>query len=450
MRETMIKIRPFDFLDILSYEGIQKVNEHGTVKIAGHIRSQSEDEYVQMLAQDVWVDVIAVEDSGNENVIFSGIVTEALIKEENHVKILSIEIKTGTYLMDHRPHVRTYQNAGVSYDSVLESFLNTYPDSGVIATAGEGKSLGTFICQYQESDWAFARRLASRIETVLVANCTVPGIKFYFGLPQRPEQTELETNEYEVVKTNGIMGYKLKSREIYKLGDSVVFRGRQMKVAEISSRMIGNELYHTYGLYSEGDIKQEICYNQKVTGASLEASVISVSRDTVQVSVKGDENSGACGACSFPYSTVYSSPDGTGWYCMPEPGDSVRLYFPDREEGNAYVVSSTDVKSSDGAARSNPDYKSIKNKQGKEILLTPGAVMMTNNAGTSIELSDAEGIQIISDLPILIKSEQAIDISSVTSKVEVFAPEAIVMEQGDTHMALADDMMMQGAKVRLN
>lgn len=446
----MIKVRPFDFLDILTYEGFQKVNEHGTVRIAGHIRSQSEEEYVQMLAQDVWTDIIAVEETGDENVIFSGIVTEAFIKEKNHVKIMSMEIKTGTYLMDHRPHVRTYQNGGVSYDSVLESFLNTYPDSGVIVTAGEGKSLGTFTCQYQESDWAFATRLASRLETVLVANCTVPGIKFYFGLPQRPEQTELDTNEYEVVKTNGILGYKLESREIYKLGDSVVFRGRQMKVEEIRTRMIGNELYHTYGLFSEGDIKQEIRYNQSVTGASLEARVVSVSRDTVRVSVKGDENSRACGACSFPYSTVYSSPDGTGWYCMPEAGDSVRLYFPDREEGNAYVVSSTDVKSLAGTARSNPDYKSIKNKQGKEILLTPGAVMMTNNAGMSIELSDAEGIQIISDLPILIKSEQAIDISSVTSKVEVFAPEAIVMEQGDTHMALADDMMMQGAKIRLN
>ena len=39
------------------------------------------------------------------------------------------------------------------------------------------------------------------------------------------------------------------------------------------------------------------------------------------------------------HETVYSSPDGTGWYSMPEVGDTVRLYVPDKE-GRCLVTSS--------------------------------------------------------------------------------------------------------------
>ena len=113
MRETFIKVRPFEFIDILSYEGFQGINEHGTVKISGHIHAGDEEAYIQMLKQDVWADVFMTDESGNETVLFNGIVAEALIQVRNHVKILSLELKTGTWLMDQDLHIRTYQDSGL-------------------------------------------------------------------------------------------------------------------------------------------------------------------------------------------------------------------------------------------------------------------------------------------------------------------------------------------------
>ena len=108
---------------------------------------------------------------------------------------------------------------------------------------------------------------------------------------------------------------------------------------------------------------------------------------------------------------------------MPEIGDAVRLYFPCEKDADAYVASSVHLQSSAGDERINPDFKSIMNKQKKEILFTPGSLLLTNNAGMSIELSDAEGIKIISDKAIVVQSQEAVDISSATSSLSISAPQ---------------------------
>ena len=72
-------------------------------------------------------------------------------------------------------------------------------------------------------------------------------------------------------------------------------------------------------------------------GASLDSTVTEVRGDVVRVSLRTDAKSGA--GKWFSFSTVYSSPDGSGWYCMPEPGDEIRLYFPTEQEKHGYVIS---------------------------------------------------------------------------------------------------------------
>ena len=74
--------------------------------------------------------------------------------------------------------------------------------------------------------------------------------------------------------------------------------------------------------------------------------ITDVKKDTVKVVLMEDETGGWAGQKWFAYSTIYSSPDGTGWYCMPEKGDSVRLYFPNENEAEAYVNSSVNEQSS--------------------------------------------------------------------------------------------------------
>ena len=192
----------------------------------------------------------------------------------------------------------------------------------------------------------------------------------------------------------------------------------------------------------------ETLYNWGLTGASLNASVIAVSNDTVKVAVDVDGGQEESKAKWFPYSTVYSSPDGTGWYCMPEKGDHVRLYFPDEIEDDGYIISSihtgnTGAASGANAPRSNPDNKSISNKYNKQIQLTPTTIVMTNNNGMSITLDDEEGISIVSDKKISIQSEDEIDILSTNAAINVNAEEQIVLSQNSSKITMKDSITIE-------
>ena len=90
------------------------------------------------------------------------------------------------------------------------------------------------------------------------------------------------------------------------------------------------------------------------------------------------------------------------------------------------------------------------NKQRKEILFTPGTLLMTNNKGMSIELSDQEGIKIVSDKAIVIQSDSSVNITSTTSVLSVVAPERITFKQGNTEMDMQEKLMLKGAQVHLD
>ena len=128
----------------------------------------------------------------------------------------------------------------------------------------------------------------------------------------------------------------------------------------------------------------------------------------------------------------------------------MRLYFPSEDADEAYVLNAMHFENGAGGQRTNPENKSIRNKQGKEILLKPDAILITNNRGMSLKLSDDDGISIISDKKIMFESKEAIDITSVSANIDLVSPQKISLKQGNTSMVLSDSMIMQGTKIRLN
>ena len=460
MREYNVKLSPFNLTGLKSITGQQSENSHGVYQISGIIPVEKVSEYMTLGLEDIEAELTAVDADLNEKAIFRGVVTDFQIEIENDVPVLNIEVTSGTFLLDRIPHVRTFQDEGITYSSMLSTVTGPH-GADFIMSRGDGVTIkeGT-VAQYQETDWAFAKRLASHFNTVLIPNNHMGGKKFYFGPPSRPAQHKLSSDNYSVRRVKGklssdsgesgpakdIVYYIIREREIYYLGDCIVLNGRELYVSSIDSELIGSELYHTYSLKQKDDFCSPKIYNYTVIGASLDGKILSVQKDVVKMTVTGDENAASAGSRWYVYSTVYSSPDGTGWYCMPEPGDAVRLYFPTMDESQAYVISSTHSPSS---ARSNPDNKSIKNKQNKEVLLMPDKVVVTNNKGMSVVLDDAQGVTIVSDKDIIIDSKESIQITC-GEEVLVAAADAIKMEQGGTTLSLSEVVGMLGAQVRLD
>lgn len=336
-----------------------------------------------------------------------------------------------------------------------------YGDAAKIMTAGKGKHIPHFIMQYRETDWSFIKRLASMNQTVVFADCSTKGEKYHFGIPDRKGgdeevkdyHSQYDIQEYWKKKKNGLeirqedtMSYIWESREIHKLGEDEAINGKNRFIWKIESYLKGNELYHTCFMKPCAGFQEPVRQNPYLAGISLSGTVKNVVRDKVQIKISSDEYKHKENFCWFSFSSVYSSGDGTGWYCMPEVGDTVRLYFPTVKAQEAYVASAYHEEGT--TLRTRPEHKFWRNKEGKEIRLSPEGIILTNNDGTYIELSDEEGIKISSEGSISICAGDSLRLSA-GSVIELSAPGDVVLKQGNTKMNLNGDIAMQGAKVKL-
>lgn len=462
MREERLMIRPFEDLQILEYEQLQQVNEHARAKLKGRIPFGRKEDYIKVGSRETWGQIIALAGE-TETTLFHGVLEEMELEIKDGTCLVSMALCSGTRLMDEKEHTRSFQNEDLTYSDLLNTCGQGYADYGRIMTEAKGKAIGHFIMQYKETDWEFIKRLASKNHASVFADCSVKGENYHFGIPDRKGEpadfageyrTLCDMQEYWNKKERGLpirpeetTSYIWESREIHKLGERNTAEGRELFIWKIESCLKGNELYHTCYMKPRRGFQEIEYHNNRIMGVSLSGSVSKVKNEKVQILIADDENKVNAGACWYPFATVYSSPDGTGWYCMPEPGDAVRLYFPTEREEDAYVSSAYH---DEGAKlRTHPECKFWRNKEGKEIRLSPDGILLTNNEGTYIKLADKHGIEIVSSGSVTMRSEGTLNIVSSDSSIEMSATKKVSLKQGNTEFNLNENIGMQGARIKL-
>ena len=462
MRAERIIVRPFDELKVEQYYGLKQVNEHAYAEFKGQIPFEKKEEYFSLGSKKSWVQIIAITSEG-ESILLNGITDNIKMVVKNNTCQMELQVYSGSKLMDDVPKKRSFQNKAQTYGEILSVCGEGYDNFAKIMTVGKGETISQFIMQYKETDWQFAKRLASMNNSVLIPDCLTKGEKYYFGLPDRKEtvvfgldefQWQYDMEEYRKKKETELnlapydtITHIWESRDVHELGDWGIIDGQKQVIYKIQSVMQGGELCHTYYLRTENGLKVPRRYNPSIAGVTLFGKVLKVREEQVQIRIDGDMNKEGTGMCWFPYATVYSSQNGSGWYCMPEIADKVRLYFPSEREEEAYVASSCHISGS--ALRKKPECKFWRNKEGKEIRLEPGEILITNNDGTYIKLSDEDGIEIVSESNITVRSGGTMSMASENESIELNAPKRVLLKQGDTEMRLGGDLNLRGARVKL-
>lgn len=451
MRERQIRLEPFEALSVLDYEMVQEPNHHGKAKITVQINADREAEYLSMAKgeKNMWIKVSAECEEGERITLFYGILHRMMMHKQGSITTMELELVTGTILLEGKAHFRTFQKDGTTYRELVDICNDEYDDAATIMTVGRESVLPRFVIQYKESDWTFLKRVCAMAGGMLMPANTVKGIKYFFGMPNSGESAELDADSYTLLQGE-VTSYKVESRDICSIGESVRFLGKQLSIWKMESKMRGNELYHTYYLGNniQKTGKEQEKYQEDMIGASLYGKVLAVDGEKVKIELTGDENKEKSGSRWFAFSTVYSSPDGAGWYCMPEIGDTVRLHIPSSNEAEAYVCSAVH-ENEGGGIRVNPQEKIWRNCHGKEIRLTPDRILMTNNKGTSIEISDSDGIHIKSSGVVNMKAQGRMQLSSENSGIELTASNRILIQQGQAEMVLQDGVRIRGAKVNI-
>ncbi|MFX3634519.1 MAG: contractile injection system protein, VgrG/Pvc8 family [Candidatus Pristimantibacillus sp.] len=454
----VLTIHPFDMklYDVLL---VKKINEHARLTFTGIIPEEKEEYYVQMAEEQTAIKLQYVDDHGKSRILFQGILLQLHIKVEKSVYWLEAEVVSYTHSMDIKLENRAFQNHSLTTADVMEQIGGTYVKAPTFNTVTKDQPLGAFTLQYQETDWEFLKRMASRIHSVLIPVSTHDSICLYLGIPDDRDAGELETTHYRVYKDllaykdaggmdyadlteQDFICYEVTLNRVLELGDQVKFKGQKLHVFEVKTEMKRGVLLHTYTLCSKKAGYRRQTYNPKLIGASIQGKVMAVVRDDVKVQLEYDHNWSLDTASLFPYSTMYASEDQTGWYCMPEKGDDVRVYFPSAKEGEGIALSTVRKKLPQEAMQSsnqtttivqqeqlqpvihydqdvkddlmaNPNTKFLLTPTGQKITFEEDRITITGaTGGATITLTSAGTIILNCENKIMLQSSKQIEMVS--------------------------------------
>lgn len=459
-----ISISPYKLEKIINLSISRVMNDHASLYMYGTIPEDEMDKYVENASDGESIGVF-VKDGDSVVPLFQGAVTSISVSVVANVRCIAIEALSSTFLMDVKKKDRSFQNKDSLYNDIFTKITEEYGDGEVIDEASKGKATGGLLTQYHETDWEFIKRLASHFNAPLVPACSHTGIKYYIGVPDLPEKYNLEDFNYSIVKD--LKGYKVKSqndikdlderdlisyelttRKILELCSPVKFKDKKLYVHSVQIEMINGILSNSYILRDMKGLSRRKINNDLLSGISLFGKIIDVTKDMVKVHLDIDEKQSVGEAMWFPYSTVYSSPDGTGWYCMPEKNDQVRLYFPDNDEKNAFCASSVNLTSSDPKKRSDPSVKSISTKYGKQVIFKKGAIEIIAGDGLLMRLTDDGGIEFKSAKKITLDATEDIVITG-KAKVLMDGKDGIELKQSGASIKIMDDVTISGGKVKI-
>ena len=203
MKAERLITEPFEFVQMNQCEIKKEAGEHGHAVISGYISADNEKGYLQMACDQTEVTIFAIGETGERRQIYCGILEDMKIMHENSLCLMEIRIVPYTYLLDLKPQRRSFQIPAMAYQEVLDCIAKSYAGGNILMNIGTGEAIGEPIVQYQETDWAFIKRLASHFHAVVVPSYATSGTKMYFGLAEWSGGAEMFPSSYQVHKERG-------------------------------------------------------------------------------------------------------------------------------------------------------------------------------------------------------------------------------------------------------
>lgn len=475
MKESAIEITGFEQFDMQSCTIHKGVNEHGTAVIKFTIEEKKLKSFQDSVKEITWSNIKIKDENGGNKIIFTGIITKFEVENLAGDARLIVTMTGGSCLLDMEKQFRTFQKDDTKISKILDRILDDAKKTfggqkfkiNVESDIKEKPDKGELLVQYNETDYEFMKRIASNFnESVITfSDQGFPdGVLMKIGVLTDSESEPKKIKEFSMVKQLGCYlhnkGYGLESakekdycefiytsRDHFEIGNKLSVNGDSYYVYQVDSIYEGELFYNTYVLASKERFKVPKTYNDELIGASLDAYINESVKDKVKIFVNIDGDKKPKDFVEFPYATVYSTKDGTGWYAMPEKDDLVRLYFPSREEKDAYVINAVHLKT-DSGERNDVNKKSIMNKHLKQIEFSEKEIRISNNKGMFISINDDKGITMFSDKDITIESVKDVKLEGKSS-VEVSSPKLVTVKQGGASLTMKGKIDIKGTNVNM-
>ncbi len=445
-----IKVEGVPYTKILSLHIQNAINGYGSAYIEGEIDSEKGNAYVQRLTSDTIVKITTTAD-GQPPILFMGVVAGSSVSQETDYTLLKLQLFATAHKLNYKKKNQSFQNAADTYTNVITKALDGMADLQMNVS---DKAIGSLIMRYNETSWEFAQRMASTFGAPISANVNTEKPLLTVGMPKTGKTYNVSDAKigFSSESQTSYGGTVVTSAQYVYLGDKICVGNKTETVQEYESSLDYGILTTKICLMSKDNENkiasgtndspvQRPITNVAASGKMFTGVVQAVQKDKVQVHLTSiDAEYDAGGTHWFPYSTAYSSSDGSGFYCMPAVGDTVRVFFPSDNEADAFAASSVNVSPLD-----DPLHKKWRSPAGKEILFTPeGLLISCKDDKIFIDLTDEEGVKICSEKDITINAQNNLTLyAKKTLKMQ--AENKVLLSSGESYIDMSKDLIEMGA-----
>ena len=439
-------------------------NEHGKARTVLLLPLETCKKFIEQASIKDKVK-ISVKKGSDTQVFFLGYVIQAGMEQRADHGLLMLELADASFLQNVKKVNCSYQKTKKTYQDILSAACGS--EGTMKLKSSLNKAIEKMIFQMDETNWEFAKRMASRFNVPVLSDLTAEKCSAFLGLKDGGGEVELTTSRmeryvdaqaFERVSKNDWLkkqaatqedfsGLRVESYSYAYLGDKIKVNGTSYFVRKVFAKLTGGILRMSYDLaQKEAGFLAPAESHHTCAGRILTAQVKEVKKDQVKVHFLDiDKKYDASGDTWLPYATAYSSKDGSGWYVMPEKGDYVRVLFPTSQESDAFVSSAINT-----APIEKVRNKSFKAPGGKEILLTDeGVEIICEHQKIFVKLDKKKGIHLVSSKNVSVSADGDISLNA-KGKVQILAKSSIDLQAGSSHLKiLSNQVAMGGNSIKL-
>lgn len=448
----------------------RKLNQHGQVLVKGILREEEGKDCIHQVGSKDPIAIYGNNGSG-KTLLFSGVVTELDIFYRDRIYYVELKGLSWSSLLDYEEKSRSFQDKGISYSALLCQVLKDYPGAMFLnRTNPSDQPTGQFLLQYRETDWQFCKRLATHFKTQLVADVLEETPRFWFGLPKNKGTlksvgevvTKRATGQYHKAIASGFsvieeqfVKYQIQSKERLELGDMVEYDGRPMIIEESQAFLAEGILHYTYVMGFEYSLSLPKKTNPRIHGISLLGKVLERENQQVKLELKIDQGQDVGTTCWFPYASQANNL----FYCMPEIGTSISLYFSSSDETTGIAMNAVRRNGGNCAKTSNPKLKYMGIPEGKEFKLgvtdidfvAHEKLFMTMDAGNGVLIQSHEDLTVFAKQKLFLEAKEFIKVFAKTGNIIVGAKEQSSLyllggAGGDTHIKAGNNLIYEGRR----
>ncbi len=257
-------LEPLEGIVIESLNIKRTINEHGAMFITGKISDDKKKFLYDYKLSNTLLKLFLKTD---DITLFEGIIYKVEIQvnvEESNT--FSLECLTSSALLDIKNKSGTFQDIEEMYSSIVSKLFGKYEHNGVDFRVDDRK-IGEVLIQYDETDWKFIKKIASKFEVGLYP-LYISNNKISIGVPNINKNVVIE--EISVIMKHllkeGVLECDIQTCDILELGEKVIFRDIEYFVKAINIQLINKELVYKYAIITKNGLKQELIENEYIKG----------------------------------------------------------------------------------------------------------------------------------------------------------------------------------------